>query len=105
MVTPNTIINVYFQVLFDKTITICNMILKIEQNDNGTLKTSRCASYNAIKTLYDNHQSIYQNSSRFIDVSTLLSIGLSGSINRISIVLSLKSLISFIKAEKSSKYG
>ena len=81
------------------------MILKTEQNDNFTLKTSRRASYNVIKTSYDNHQSIYQNSSRFIDVSTLLSIGLSGSINRISIVLRLKSLISFIKTEKSSKYG
>ena len=81
------------------------MILKIEQNDNCALKTSRRASYNATKTSYDNHQSIYQNSSIFIDAPTLLSIGLSGSINRISIVLSLKSLISFIKTEKSSKYG
>ena len=47
----------------------------------------------------------YQNSSRGINISVLLSLALSCSINRLHIILSLKSLLSVAKTEKSSKDG
>ena len=47
----------------------------------------------------------YQNSSRGINISVLLSLALSRSINRFHIILSLKSLFSVAKTEKSSKDG
>ena len=47
----------------------------------------------------------YQNSSRGINISVLLSLALSRSINRFHIILSLKSLLSVAKTEKSSKDG
>ena len=47
----------------------------------------------------------YQNDSRVIDLPALLSIALLHSINRLSIILSLKSLLSVLKMEKSLRGG
>lgn len=43
----------------------------------------------------------YQNDSRVIDLPALFRIGLLRSVNRLSVILSLKSLLSVLKMEKS----
>ena len=45
---------------------------------------------------------LYQNSYKGKDESTLLRQGLSGAVSRLSIIFSLKSLLSMVKIEKSS---
>ena len=47
----------------------------------------------------------YQNSPKGSNVSKCLSIGLSSSVSSLSVILSLKSLLSVVKIEKSSNDG
>ena len=58
----------------------------------------RWTTYDVIKLITTEVD--YQSSSRGIDVSAFLSIGLSRSVNILSIILSLKSLPSVVKIEK-----
>ena len=48
---------------------------------------------------------LHLNSSKDKEESALLIIGLSRAISRLSIIFSLKSLLSLVKMEKSSKDG
>ena len=48
---------------------------------------------------------LYQNSSKDNEESTLKRTGLSCTISRLSIIFSLKLLLSLVKIEKSSKDG
>lgn len=71
-----------------------------------------CANDNCVCKRVDQHQHHMismkvdsQNSSRGIDKSLLLNTGLSGPVNRLSIILRFKSLLSVFKIVKSSKNG
>ena len=76
-------------IIFDKIVKTHNIVLK----------------KHAVTHLLITADADYQNSSRSIDVSILLSTGLSCSFNRLYIILILRTLLSVVKIENSSKVG
>ena len=73
--------------------------MKTEQMTIVYAQWDRWTSYNMIKHIITTDV----NSSKGNEESALLRIGLSCAISRLSIILSLKSLLSLVKMEKSSK--
>ena len=77
--------------------------MKTEQTTNVYAQWDRWTSYDVIKHMITTDVTF--NSSKDKEESALLIIGLPRAISRLSIIFSLKSLLSLVKMEKSSKDG
>ena len=93
MITPNIIIN------DPNKSNIRNIILKTGKNDNCIPTRGSWTPYDKIKRQMIITKVDFRNSTGDIDECALLSIGLSHSIKRISIILSLKLLLFVVKIE------
>ena len=77
--------------------------MKTEQTKIVYAQWDRWTSYDVIKHMITTDVTLKNSKGK--EESTLLRIGLSRVISRLSIIFSLKSLLSLVKMEKSSKDG